>query len=63
MPDRRVAIVAVTAFPEIRHLPDFAEAEFDDFLVKPVELSVLRRAVDKWLHRADASGQAGAARA
>ena len=63
MPDRRVPIVAVTAFPEIRHLPDFEEAEFDDFLVKPVELSVLRRAVDKWLHQAGANGQAGAARA
>jgi two-component system sensor histidine kinase BarA len=63
MPDQRVPIVAVTAFPEIRHLPDFEAAEFDDFLVKPVDLSVLRRAVDKWLPQAGANGQGGAARA
>jgi CheY-like chemotaxis protein len=63
MPDRRVAIVAVTAFPEVRHLPDFNAADFDDFLVKPVEFSVLRRAVERWLHDGGAEGQAGSARA
>ena len=59
---RQVAVVAVTAFPEVRQLPDFEAAEFDDFLVKPVEFSSLRRIVDKWLHGARANGQAGAAR-
>jgi CheY-like chemotaxis protein len=63
MPAPRVAIVAVTAFPGVRHLPDFKAAEFDDFLVKPVELPVLRRAVEKWLRDPGANGQAGAARA
>ena len=63
MPGPRAAIVAVTAFPEVRHLPGFKAAAFDDFLVKPVELPVLRRAVEKWLREPGANGQAGAARA
>jgi hypothetical protein len=29
MSDRRAAIVAVTAYPEVRDLPDFKKAEFD----------------------------------
>jgi CheY-like chemotaxis protein len=61
--DRRVVIVAVTAFPEVRHLPDFKAAQFDDFLVKPVELSVVRRAVEKWVPPPGGNGRAGAARA
>ena len=47
MSDRRAAIVAVTAFPEVRQVPGFEAAEFDDFLVKPIELSVVRRTVGK----------------
>ena len=62
MSDRRAAIVAVTAYPEVRHLPDFQAAEFDDFLVKPIELSVVRRAVERWLHDPGPNGQAGATR-
>ena len=54
MSDRRTAIVAVTAFPEVRHVPGFAAAEFDDFIVKPVELSVVRQTVEKWLREASA---------
>jgi hypothetical protein len=58
-----VVIVAVTAFPDVRHLPDFKAAEFDDFLVKPVELSVVRRAVEKWVVRSGDAGRGGPARA
>jgi len=57
---RRVAIVAVTAYPDARHLPDFKAADFDDFLVKPVELSVVRRAVEKWMW-SGGDGRSGAA--
>ena len=60
--DRRAAIVAVTAYPEVRDLPAFKTAEFDDFLMKPVELSALRRAMEKWLHNGGANGQAPATR-
>jgi CheY-like chemotaxis protein len=63
MRDPRVVIVAVTAFPDVRHLPDFAAAEFDDFLVKPVELSVVRRAVEKWVAPSGDKGASGSARA
>jgi CheY-like chemotaxis protein len=58
---RRVAIVAVTAYPDARHLPDFKAADFDDFLVKPVELSVVRRAVEKWMTWSGGDGRSGAA--
>jgi len=54
MSDRRAAIVAVTAFPEARHVAGFEAAEFDDFLVKPIELPVVRRTVERWLPAAAA---------
>jgi CheY-like chemotaxis protein len=60
---RRVVIVAVTAFPDVRHLPDFRAAAFDDFLVKPFELSVVRRTVEKWASHGSDAGFAGTARA
>lgn len=60
---RRVAIVAVTAYPDARHLPDFEAADFDDFLVKPVELPTVRRAVEKWMAWVREGGRHGAARA
>jgi CheY-like chemotaxis protein len=56
MLDRRAAIVAVTAFPEARLGPDLEAAEFDDFLFKPIELSVVHRLVEKWLHGTRESG-------
>lgn len=46
---RSVAIIAVTAHPEIRHQPGFKAARFDDFMVKPVELSLVRQAVGRWM--------------
>ena len=58
---RRVAILAVTAYPDARHLPDFKAAEFDDFLVKPVELQTVRRAVEKWMSYVHEPGRGGAA--
>ena len=55
---RRVAILAVTAYPDVRHLADFKSAAFDDFLVKPVEITTVRRAVEKWLAWVNAGGGA-----
>jgi CheY-like chemotaxis protein len=63
MPDRRVVIVAVTAHAEVRHLPDFKTAGFDDLLLKPVDLSVVRRAVEKWALEAAGEGRSDTARA
>jgi len=51
----------VTAYPDARHLPDFKAADFDDFLVKPVELSVVRRAVEKWMTLSGGDGRSGTA--
>ena len=52
MSDRRAVIVAVTAFSEVRQVPEFETAEFDDFLVKPLELPVVRRTRRKVAARA-----------
>lgn len=60
---RRVAILAVTAYPDARHLPAFKEAGFDDFIVKPVELSTVRRAVEKWMAWVSAEQGGSTARA
>ena len=59
MSDRRAVIVAVTAFSEVRQVPEFETAEFDDFLVKPIELPVVRRTVEKWLLDAGAKVRGG----
>lgn len=36
-------IVAVTAYPESRHMPGYTEANFDDLVTKPIDISVLQR--------------------
>ena len=55
--------MAVTAYPEVRHNPDFKAAGFDDFLVKPVDLSMVRLAVEKWIVKASTDRRGGTARA
>lgn len=47
--DRQVAIVAVTAHPDSRHLADFKEAGFDALMAKPVDLATLRAIVARFL--------------
>jgi CheY-like chemotaxis protein len=44
-----VAIVAVTAHPDSRHLAAFKEAGFDALMLKPVELGALREIVARFL--------------
>lgn len=55
LPDRHVAIVAVTAHPDVRHQASFKAAGFDDVMVKPVELALVRQAVRRWMPGADAN--------
>ena len=44
-----VAIVAVTAHPDSRHLAAFKEAGFDALMVKPIDLAALREIVTRFL--------------
>lgn len=53
LPGHRFAIVAVTAHPEVRHQPGFKAARFDDFMVKPVDLALIRQAIDRWMTDGD----------
>lgn len=62
MPDRRIVIVAVTAYPEVRHQPHF-RAAFDDFIIKPVDLPAVRRAVERWWAPGAGRGSASSSRA
>lgn len=50
------AIVAVTAYPDSRHLAEFEEAGFDELIVKPVDLAALREIVRRYLGAALPSG-------
>lgn len=56
MSEPRPAIVAVTAYADVSNLRNFRESEFDDLLVKPIELSIVRRAVERWLHYTSTEG-------
>lgn len=47
--DLPVAIVALTAHPDIRHLAAYKEARFDALMVKPVNLAALRGIVATFL--------------
>ncbi len=59
-PERRIAIVAVTAHPDVRSQPAFTAAAFDDCMMKPVDLARVRQAVEKWMTGA-AGGTSGSA--
>lgn len=49
LPENNVTIVAVTAHPDSRHLPEYKSAAFDDLVVKPIDFSIVRRVIEKWM--------------
>ena len=54
--DRPLAIVAVTAHPDSRHLAAFKEAGFDALMLKPVELGALREIITRFVGPGRSSG-------
>lgn len=53
----RVIIVAVTAHPDSRSLPEYARANFDDFLIKPVDMAALKSMISRYLGMGDDAAQ------
>ncbi|SPJ22718.1 response regulator [Palleronia abyssalis] len=54
-PNVRIPIVAVTAYPDSRHQGDYALAEFDSLIAKPVNMTTLKRVVTDYLGDATAA--------